>query len=330
MAKGKKRSVPGIDLVKKDIIAVEKLLKEAVRSDVALVVDVSHHILGSGGKRFRPLLTLLAGQLVSMKRKNELFCYAAGIEYAHTSTLLHDDVIDEADIRRGEKSANREFGNAPSIIVGDYLLFSSFGLMLRGKNLRVVNQLTDIAIDMAEGEAYQLTQKTKVDLSEEQYERIIRSKTALLIKAACQIPAIAAGVSKKEENALGRFGYNLGLAFQIVDDVLDYSATDSKWGKEVGKDFFEGKTTIPLIIAYHDSSKKDQKIIRSLYDKNKRTKKDLKEIMTILNESNALDKSLARARARVRKGQKALSVFPDNPAHRALCDLADYVVDRTI
>lgn len=330
MSKGKTRSIPGFSLVGPDLAAVEKLLDNETRSEVKLVVDVGRHILGSGGKRFRPLLTLLAGRMLGMKRKKELYLYAAGIELSHTSTLLHDDVIDEADVRRGDTSANRIWGNAPSIIVGDYLLFKGFSLMISGKNLRIIELISDIAVEMSEGEAYQLAQKQRVDLTEGEYEKIIEAKTALLIRAACQIPAIAVSAPPAREKALARFGHHLGLAFQIADDVLDYSATDKKWGKQLGKDFLEGKATLPLIIAYHKASAKEKKIIKQLFKKPKRTLADLKTIVKTIHRHQALSESTDRARKHIEIAKKSLKSFPDNPARSALEEIADYVVERSI
>lgn len=330
MIEKKKRAVPGLSLIEQDLDRVEKILRKEARSEVRLVMDVGSHILASGGKRFRPMLTLLSGRLIGFHRKKELLGYAAGVEFAHNSTLLHDDVIDEADVRRGETAANRLWGNAPSIIVGDYLLFKAFWLSLVGGNLTVIKYMSNVAIEMAEGEAYQLALKSKVGLSEKEYERIIKAKTALLIQASCQIPAIAAGVPSGEEKALKKFGYHLGLAFQMVDDVLDYAATDKKWGKQVGKDFMEGKTTLPIIIAFQGGSARDREVIRALFKKKNRTKKELARIMAILNGTAALDKSMDRARAQVRTAKRALSAFPDRPAKKALLGLADYVVERSI
>jgi octaprenyl-diphosphate synthase len=324
------RPVPGLGLISRDLESVERLLREETRSDVRLVMEVCHHILGSGGKRFRPALTLLSGRMVGLTRKKELLSYAAAIEYAHTSSLLHDDVIDEAEVRRSRPSANRLFGNAPSIIVGDYLLFKSFALMRTGQNLKVINFMTGIAVEMAEGEAYQLAQKSRVDLTEKEYERIIRSKTALLIQAACQIPAIAAGAPKGREKALAGFAYHLGLAFQISDDVLDYAATDQKWGKQVGKDFLEGKTTLPLIIAYHRAGRSDQELIRKLFKKPARTQADCRRLVKIMRETDAFAAAAGRGRDNVAVAKKNLAVFPDSPAKKALLALADYVMSRTV
>ncbi len=329
MSKNKSRPLPGADLVQRELSEVEAVLSREARSEVRLVLDVGSHILGSGGKRFRPLLTLLAGKLVGMRRKKELINYAAGMEFSHTSTLLHDDVIDEADLRRGTTSANREWGNAPSIIVGDYLLFKSFSLMLASGNREVMKLISDVAIEMAEGEAYQLAQKSRVDLSEDQYEKIIRAKTALLIQAACHVPSIAAGSDKRKQSALKRFGYRLGLAFQITDDLLDYSAEQERLGKAVGKDFMEGKATLPLILAFHNASQKDRQAIKRMFNKKSRTRKELDQAIRVIRRNRGMELSKDRARRHVEAAKKSLGTFPQKPAKEALFQLADYVVQRS-
>ncbi|MFO8056245.1 MAG: polyprenyl synthetase family protein [bacterium] len=322
------RTIPGMSLVENELAKVEDLLQAEARSDVRVVLRVAGHILGSGGKRFRPLLTLLSARMLGFKRKNELYAYAAAMEFAHTSTLLHDDVIDEADVRRGRRSANREWGNAASIIVGDYVLFKSFSLVIRGGNMEVIKLVADISVEMAEGEAYQLALKQRVDLSEPDYERIIKSKTALLIQGACQVPALAAGASRKKVNSLKRFGYHLGMAFQVVDDVLDYTATGKSWGKQLGKDFLEGKSTLPVILAYKNASSAQRKRIKELFEKKQRNRKEFEELLHIISSQNGIQKAMDRARDYVSKARKELDTFPDNPARKALGELAEYVVQR--
>jgi len=325
------RDIPGLELVRRELDAVEDLLRAEARSEVRLVMDVGLHVLGSGGKRIRPLLTLLSGRLAGLRRKKDLIAYAACMEFSHTSTLLHDDVIDEAELRRGKRSANRLFGNQSAIIVGDYLLFKSFSLMLSGDNTEVVNIMSGVAVEMAEGEAYQLAMKSRPDISEQQYERIIRAKTALLIQTACRIPAVAAGASQKVEKALASYGYNAGIAFQIADDVLDYGSASEHWGKEVGKDFFEGKATLPLILAYGAAGPQEKKAIKEMFKKNTRNKKDLARVQKIFRDTGALELAVERARTRVELAKRSLSIFPDKkPAARALKDLADYVVERKV
>jgi octaprenyl-diphosphate synthase len=330
MMKRKVSAMPGLALAGRELEQVETLLAREVRSEVRLVLEVSHHILGSGGKRFRPLLALLSGRLVNFRRKRELFAYAAAMELAHNATLLHDDVIDEADLRRGVRSANRLFGNPPSIIVGDYLLFKAFALSSSGENQKVIRYMSRVAVAMAEGEAYQLAQKNRVDLTPAEYERIIKAKTALLIQASCEIPALAAGAGKSRQNALAAFGYQLGLAFQIVDDALDYAATDKNWGKQVGKDFLESKATLPLIITFAKASAAERKELRALFKKDPKTLADYHRVMTIFDRHDAVNAAKQQARAAIALAKRKLAVFPPGPARLALCDLADFVVERTI
>lgn len=323
-------ALPGLGLVRKDLEAVERLLERETRSDVKLVMQVSGHILSSGGKRFRPMLTLLSARLVGLRKKRELIAYAAAMEFAHTSTLLHDDVIDEAELRRGQVSANRLFGNAPSVIIGDYLISKSFLLLLADHQLGVMRLISEIALKMAEGEAYQLSQKQRVDLSEAEYDRIIRAKTALLIQAACQVPAVARKAPKKLAAGLADFGYHLGMAFQIVDDVLDYSAGDKKWGKQVGKDFLEGKATLPVILAYHRAAPAEKKQLRRLFKQPAREFGEFKNLLELLDKYHALHLARERAHRHVAAAQQSLAVFPPSPARIALASLADFVVARTV
>jgi octaprenyl-diphosphate synthase len=324
----KQAKLPGLELVGRDLQAVEDKLVEAARSEVRLVMRVSGHILGSGGKRFRPLLMLLTAKMLGLRRRKDIVAYAAAVEFAHTSTLLHDDVIDEADLRRGDLSANRAFGNSAAIIVGDYLLFKAFNLMLAADNPEIVSLVSRVAIEMAEGEAYQLTQKQRLDLSPAQYERIIRSKTALLIQAACEIPAMAAGAKPRQRRALAAFGYRLGLAFQMADDALDYAATGQAWGKKVGKDFLEGKATLPLILAYGRASAAEKEFMRSLFRRSARNEADFQALLPIIARTRALELARERARAEIEAAKRELALFAPGPARTALLELADYVVAR--
>jgi octaprenyl-diphosphate synthase len=268
--------------------------------------------------------------MLGFKKKRELHSYAACLELAHNSTLLHDDVIDEAEVRRGKTSANRAFGNAASVIVGDYVLFKSFHLAMAYKNLEVLRLISRVSMEMAEGEAYQLALKGRPDLTEDVYEKIIRSKTALLIQAACEIPGLALGLKPARIKALADFGYHLGVAFQIADDVLDYAALDKGWGKKVGKDFEEGKTTLPAILACQTASAADRETIRALFHQKQRTAEDLERMVRIMAKYDALDAAKERARRRINLAKSRLASFPDNPARRALAELADYVVLRKI
>jgi octaprenyl-diphosphate synthase len=327
--KEKSVKIPGLDLAGRDLEAVEALLGREVRSEVRLVLEVGHHILGSGGKRLRPLLTLLCGRVLGFRPGRELYAYAAAMELAHNSTLLHDDVIDEAEVRRGVRSANRVFGNAPSIIVGDYLLFKSFALCASGGRLAVIRYMSKVAVAMAEGEAYQLAQKDRVDLTLPEYERIIMAKTALLIQACCEVPAIALDAPRRQRNAVAGFGLHLGRAFQIVDDALDYAASDEKWGKQVGKDFLERKATLPLIIAFQRGTPAERKELRELFRKEPKGRADYDRVMTILDSHDAVAAALAEARRSVDTAKRKLGIFPAGPARSALAALAEFVTERT-
>ena len=320
---------PGQALIGAELLEVERVLHDQSRSEVRLVMQVSDHILQSGGKRFRPAALLLSARLCGY-RGPQAVSYAAAIEYAHTSTLLHDDVVDEATTRRGRLSANGLWGNQTSVLVGDYLLFKGFHLLLRNENPRVLKLVNQTAIQMAEGEAYQLTRKKHAALREPDYFKIITDKTAALISVSCRIGAILGRAGRQAEQALGAFGLNLGIAFQLVDDALDYAGHERAWGKQVGKDFAEGKMTLPLIRAYQQAGAREQKRLTRMMAKPRRTAADFKTALGLIHRHEGLQYTLARARTYATEAKAFLEIFPRHPAKQALLDLADFVVDRSI
>ncbi len=320
---------PGHELIGAELKEVERVLHEQSRSEVRLVMQVSDHILESGGKRFRPTALLLAARLCGYRGPRAV-SYAAAIEYAHTSTLLHDDVVDEATTRRGRPSANRIWGNQTSVLVGDYLLFKGFHLLLLNENPRILEIVNQTAILMAEGEAFQLTRKKKAKLSEAEYFKIITDKTAALISVSCRIGAILGRVSVEREQALGEFGAKLGIAFQLVDDALDYAGEERAWGKKVGKDFAEGKMTLPLIHAYQRAGAGEQKRLTRIMIKPKRGAEDFRIALGLIHQYAGLEYTLERARSCVAEAKARLKIFPPHPARQALWELADFVVERTI
>ena len=320
---------PGYELIGAELKEVERVLHDQSRSEVRLVMQVSDHILQSGGKRFRPSVLLLSARLCGYRGPRAV-SYAAAIEYAHTSTLLHDDVVDEATTRRGRPSANGIWGNQTSVLVGDYLLFKGFHLLLLNENPRVLKLVNQVAIQMAEGEAYQLTRRKQAKLSERDYFKIITDKTAALISASCRIGAILGRAKPKQEQALGDFGLKLGIAFQLVDDALDYAGDERAWGKKVGKDFAEGKMTLPLIRAYQQSGAREQKQLARIMAQPRRRAEDFKSALSLIRRYAGLQYTLARARSRVAEAKAFLEIFPAHPAKQALLELADFVVERSI
>jgi len=320
---------PGYELIGAELKEVERVLHDQSRSEVRLVMQVSDHILESGGKRFRPTALLLAARLCGYRGPRAV-SYAAAIEYAHTSTLLHDDVVDEAVTRRGRPSANGIWGNQTSVLVGDYLLFKAFHLLLRNENPRILNLVNQIAIQMAEGEAYQLTRRRKANLTEPEYFSIITDKTAALISVSCQIGAILGQASAAKEKALGDFGLSLGIAFQLVDDALDYAGEERAWGKKVGKDFAEGKMTLPLIHAFQKASAGERKRLARIMAQPTRPAADFRIAQALIREHEGLEYTLAKARSFVAEAKSSLHMFASGPAKQALLELADFVVERSV
>jgi octaprenyl-diphosphate synthase len=330
MAKPKKiLSQPGTDLIRRELKELERILREQSRSEVRLLMEVADHILESGGKRFRPAVLLLSAKLCGYSGPRAV-AYAAAVEYAHTSTLLHDDVVDEALTRRGRPSANGIWGNQASVLVGDYLLFRAFYLLIENEDPRIMKLVNSVATQMAEGEAFQLTRKGNAALSEAEYFRIITDKTAKLISLSCQIGAILGRATAKHEHALGEYGFHLGLAFQLKDDVLDYAGDERDWGKKVGQDFSEGKMTLPLIWAFQNSSAADRKKLARLLAKPKRKAGDFKTALAFILRHGGLDYALAKACSHAARAKSQLQIFPDSPPKQALLDLADFVVARSV
>lgn len=328
-AKELKKPELNLDLIKDDLKEVEKILFDQSRSDVSLVTQVNEHLLQSGGKRFRPSLLLLSGRLCGYEGRDQLLC-AAAVEYAHTATLLHDDVIDEARSRRGRSSANRVFGNKASVLVGDYLLFQGFRLVMEVRNLRIMDLITDIAVRMAEGETRELENLGNLKLSESDYFDVIIAKTAVLIQSSCRIGAILGEADSSIEELLADFGLNTGIAFQLVDDALDYSGDEKLWGKEVGKDFNEAKSTLPLLYTCKSCSRSTRARIEELFKKRSRSKSDFREVLGYITECGGTEYTLNKAGEYIEKAKSCLDSFPDSEARRSLVAMADYVLERRV
>ena len=313
-----------LGLISQELAEVEEILLKETQSEARLIFQVSDHILKSGGKRFRPALLILSSRLCGYQGKEAIY-YGAAIEYAHTATLLHDDVVDEARMRRGRISANQLWGNQASVLVGDYLLFKAFQMILALSNVRILNLLNEIALQMAEGEALQLERRGEIEISEAEYFSTIIDKTASLISASCQIGAILGEASLKEEEALADFGLNVGIAFQLVDDALDYQLSPS-WGKEPGKDFMEGKATLPLIRAYRLGNAQERVRLQELFDQ--RDKEAFLEALSIIKAHRGLEYTMEKARQYINTAKKNLAIFPESPYKTALDRMADFVVER--
>ena len=305
--------------------AVNREITARLRSDVALVNSVSHYIVGGGGKRLRPLITLLAARACGYRGDRHIIT-AAIIEFIHTATLLHDDVVDASDLRRGQDTANSVFGNEASVLVGDFLYSRAFQLMVQVGQMRIMDVLADATNTIAEGEVLQLMNCKDPETTEQRYLDVIYRKTARLFEAGAQIGAILADQTRAVEEALVDYGRELGLAFQLVDDALDYSANPSELGKQVGDDLAEGKPTLPLIYALQRGSPKEQVMIRRAIERGGR--EDIRAIQEAIQSTGALAYTAAKARDCAARARLALGPVPDSPFKAALNDLANFAVER--
>lgn len=329
-----KRRKPGSDaldqlvaLVADDLVDVNELIVARMHSPVALIPQLAGYLVASGGKRLRPVLTLAAANLCGYKgdRHKPL---AACVEFIHTATLLHDDVVDESDLRRGQASANAVFGNKSSVLVGDFLFARAFQVMVEDGSLDVLRILSNASAVIAEGEVLQLTTSNDTETSEEAYLEVIKAKTAELFAAACRIGAVVADRPAAEEEALRSFGLNLGIAFQLVDDVLDYSAAQARLGKTVGDDFREGKITLPVVLAFRRGTDEERAFWRRTMEDMEQQDGDLDHAIELMAKHNALRDSVERARHYVSVARDALGLFPASPVKRALLDVLEFVVNR--
>ncbi len=314
-------------LVGPDLEACNRAIVARMESPVALIPQLAAHIVAAGGKRLRPLLTLAAARLCSYTGDRHINL-AACVEFIHTATLLHDDVVDESQLRRGLASANAVFGNKASVLVGDFLFARAFQLMVQDGSLKVLDILSQAAATIAEGEVLQLVTQNDLSTSEERYLEVVKGKTAALFAAACQVGAVVADRPEAEERALADYGMNLGIAFQLVDDALDYAADQATLGKTVGDDFREGKITLPVLVAYQAGEADEQTFWRRTIEASEQVEADLDQAMRLMAERDAIGATLARAARFADAAKTALGVFPDSTWRRSLIDVADYTVSR--
>ncbi len=314
------------DLVARDMDAVNALIMQRMQSFVPLISQLAGYIIAAGGKRIRPLLTLAAAELCGYQgvRHHKL---ATCVEFIHTATLLHDDVVDESALRRGNASANEVFGNKSSVLVGDFLFSRAFELMVEDGSLDVLRILSKASSVIAEGEVLQLVTTNDVATTEQAYLDVISAKTAALFAAACEIGGVLVEQSDKAA-ALRDFGQNLGVAFQIADDVLDYSAERANLGKTIGDDFREGELTLPVVLAVARGDKTDQVFWQRVLGDLSQTDEDLAYAQSLLMKTNALCDSLEKARAYAEKAKQALHIFPESEMRSALEAVVDFTVSR--
>jgi octaprenyl-diphosphate synthase len=313
-------------LLDADMKIVDEVIRQRLHSDVVLIKQVAEYIVGAGGKRMRPTLVLLAAGALGYRGRDQ-HELAAIVEFIHTATLLHDDVVDESDLRRGRETANALFGNAASVLVGDFLYSRSFQMMVGLNNMRVMQVLADTTNTIAEGEVLQLLNAHDPDTDEGRYFKVIHYKTAELFQAAARLGSIIANGSTEQEDAMADYGLHLGLAFQLIDDVLDYSGDADKTGKNVGDDLAQGKVTLPLIRAMATAADADCLLIRGAIEQGGRIA--LPEIVRIVNETGALEYAKARARLEADAAKSAINAIQNSNYKECLLKLCEFAVARS-
>ena len=310
-----------------DITRTNRVILDRMQSRVILIPQLAGHLIGAGGKRLRPMLTLGAAQLCGYEGVRHV-SLAACVEFIHTATLLHDDVVDESDLRRGHASANSVWGNKASVLVGDFLFSRAFELMVEDGSLEVLRILSEASSVIAEGEVRQLMTANDTATTEANYLEVIEAKTAKLFTAASELGAVVADRPEAEHDALRCFGYNIGIAFQLVDDVLDYSARQATLGKAVGDDFRDGKITLPVILAFRHADPAGRAFWLRTVEDLEQKKSDFRRAAQMLESSGALNATLARAREYGEAARQALGPFADGAAKKALLEAVEFAVDR--
>lgn len=313
-------------LVDSDLERVNTLILSLAQSHVELIPKLSHHVIRSGGKRLRPILTLACAKLCGYEGERHV-ALAAAVEFIHTATLLHDDVVDESQLRRGIKTANNLWDNKACILIGDYILSQAFKLMVKDGSLTVLDILSSASAVIAEGEVLQLSTTNNLNTTLDSYYEVIGSKTAVLFAAACEIGAVVADTLDKQE-ALRLYGHHLGVAFQIVDDILDYSADQRKLGKTVGDDFAEGKVTLPIILSYADAKAEEKAFWERTIQQLEQQPDDMARAVKYLRASHAMERATEMAIAHAQDAKAQLAAFPASPMRSALDETADFCIQR--
>lgn len=314
-------------LVERDLDRVNQVIMDKMQSEVALIPQLASHIVAAGGKRLRPMLTLAAADLCGYRGDRQV-SLAACVEFIHTATLLHDDVVDESDLRRGNATANAVFGNQASVLVGDFLFSRAFQLMVADGSLEVLAILSKASAVIAEGEVLQLITTNDTETTEDAYLDVISAKTAALFSAACRVGAIVAEAPKAEVEALDSYGRNLGIAFQLIDDALDYSARQATLGKTVGDDFREGKITLPIVLAFRRGTPEERQFWRRCLEDMEQTEDDLARAQELIQSHDALADTIERARHYGARARDALAIFPDGVMKSALIDAVEFTIER--
>ena len=329
--KGKDPSKGSVDrliaLTRDDMSKVNELILSKAGSHVELIPQIANHLISSGGKRLRPMLTLAAARMFGYAGEGHVKL-SASVEFMHTATLLHDDVVDESDLRRGSRTARMIWGNQASVLVGDYLLGQAFCMMVEVGSLEALDILSSAASVIAEGEVMQLGVSKNLDTTEDDYLAVIKAKTAALFSAAGEVGPVVAGASQNDKAALRSYGTNLGLAFQLVDDALDYGGKASELGKNVGDDFREGKVTLPVILAYRRGTAEERSFWKAAIEDNQADDAALEQAVTLMHRHNSIADTIARARHFGEIARDALAPLPRTPEKDALLDVIDFCISR--
>jgi|TARA_R100000322_G_scaffold103946_4_gene66007 octaprenyl-diphosphate synthase len=314
-------------LVADEMETVNEFIRERMASEVPMVPELASHLINSGGKRLRPMLTIAASRMCGYEGKDHIKL-AATVEFLHTATLLHDDVVDESNMRRGKKTARTIWGNQASVLVGDFLLGRAFKLMVETKSLRALEIIADAASIIAEGEVMQLAAAKDTGTTEDAYMRVISAKTAALFAAATEIGAVISGRDGGEAAALESYGRNLGIAFQLVDDALDYGGRAASLGKNTGDDFREGKITLPVVLAFRRGSAEERAFWQRTLQEGNRHDGDLEKAVELMNSHSALDDTILRAKHYGAIAIDALAIFPESSYRDALTALVEFCINR--
>lgn len=316
------------DLISEDLQKVEDLFCGCFQSDAPLIPTITHYLNGAGGKKYRPMLLLLSSKISGYSNGDRHILNSCIVELIHAATLLHDDVVDEAFIRRGNPSVNRKWGNEASVLVGDFLFSKSFSLLASEDDSKIIKSISSASKKLAEGEVMGLATKGNFDIFEDEYIDIIYRKTASLISVSCKIGAILGNALPEKEKALTDFGLKVGIAFQLVDDVLDYIANPKKFGKTLGLDFHRKKMTLPLINLFQKASPQDKKKIQELLLSNNNLPGGLNTLVGMMKYYNSIEYVLEKARNYIEEAKKEIVIFDESPYLCAISSLADYVITR--
>lgn len=320
-----------LQLLQGDLNRVEEYIKKNYQSDVTLIPTISSYLSNGGGKRLRPILVLTTSKLCGYNGGDRHIRYSCVVEFIHAATLLHDDVVDGSDKRRGNPSVNVKWGNNASVLVGDYLFSESLYLMSEEGDVRIINLISDATKKLAEGEVKQLVNKYDLTITEEEYLDVVHRKTAALISACCGIGSILGGVNSDKEKALISFGKNIGIAFQLIDDMLDYISSEVVIGKPVGKDLIEGKVTLPLIHLYREADEYERNELKEIISSNKITKKQLDRVISLMKSYGSMNYTINKAKNFIENAKNDIAHLRSTSPKQyfdTLMLLADYIVER--